>query len=111
MILSATKCDTNFENSATDQLPIQTEKSQKSNARNVGSAFKQNSHSLNHCMHTQLFTHRKSYYIYIYIYIVGRVWVQLSGDQGAKACVILVLLECIWNNTSDVSLIISLLFY
>ena len=28
---------------------------------------------------------------------VGRVSVQLLGGQGARACVILVLSECIWN--------------
>ena len=28
---------------------------------------------------------------------VGRVWVQLFGDQGARTRVILVLRECIWK--------------
>ena len=40
----------------------------------------------------------KCSYIYIYIkYGVGGVWAQLLGGQGARAYVILVLRECIWN--------------
>ena len=35
--------------------------------------------------------------IYIYIYGVEGVWVQLLGSQGVYACVILILSECIWD--------------
>ena len=36
-------------------------------------------------------------YIYVCMYGVGGVWIQLLGVQGARASVILVLRECIWN--------------
>ena len=35
--------------------------------------------------------------VYIYIYRVGGLWVQLLEGQGARAHVIVVLRECIWN--------------
>ena len=45
--------------------------------------------------------------IYIYIYIwCGGFWFQLLGCQGARARVILVLCECIWN-VHAVSLVLS----
>ena len=42
---------------------------------------------------------------YIYIYGVGGVWVQFLDGQGARARVILVLRQCIWN-TGVVSLVL-----
>ena len=42
----------------------------------------------------------------IYIYMVKGVWIQLLGDQGTRALVILALREYIWNSPA-VSLVLT----